>query len=67
MPKQYRLTLSAEESALLEAIVAQRRAKSVVVVRAQCLLAVANNGLGWSDMQAVEAYGASVRTLERLR
>jgi transposase len=67
MPKQYKLTLSADEATLLQAIVAQRQAKSTVVVRAQCLLAVAENGLGWRDTQAVEAYGVSVRTLERLR
>lgn len=67
MPKQYKLTLSAEEASLLHEVVAQRRAKSVAVVRAQCLLAVADNGLGWRDTQAVAAYGVSVRTLERLR
>jgi transposase len=67
MPKQYKLTLSADEATLLQAIVAQRQAKSTVVVRAQSLLAVAENGLGWRDTQAVEAYGVSVRTLERLR
>ena len=67
MSKQYKLTLSADESALLQEVVARRQAKSAVVVRAQCLLAVAENGLGWRDMQAVEAYGVSVRTLERLR
>jgi transposase len=67
MAKQYKLTLSAEEALLLEAVVARRRAKSTVVVRAQCLLAVADNGLGWRDTQAVAAYGVSVRTLERLR
>jgi transposase len=69
MPKQYKLTLSgAEASSLsLQDRVAQRRANSIVVVRAQCLLAVAENGLGWRDTQAVEAYGVSLRTLERLR
>jgi transposase len=67
MPKQYKLTLSADEVSLLQQVVAQRRAASPVVVRAQCLLAVAENGLGWRDTQAVEAYGVSVRTLERLR
>jgi len=67
MPKQYKLTLSAEEASLLHEVVARRQAKSLVVVRAQCLLAVAENGLGWCDTQAVEAYGVSVRTLERLR
>jgi hypothetical protein len=67
MPKQYKLTLSADEAALLQAVMIQRRAKSTVVVRAQCLLAVAENGLGWRDTQAVAAYGVSLRTLERLR
>jgi len=52
---------------LLQAVMIQRRAKSTVVVRAQCLLAVAENGLGWRDTQAVAAYGVSLRTLERLR
>ena len=67
MPKQYKLTLSADEESSLRELVAQRRATSPVVVRAQCLLAVAENGLGWRDAQTSQAYGVSIRTLERLR
>jgi hypothetical protein len=47
--------------------VQQRRVASTRLVRAQCLLAVATNGLNWSDTQTSPAYGVSTRTLERLR
>jgi hypothetical protein len=67
MPKQYKLTLSADEASSLRELMAQRRANRTRVVRAQCLLAVAENGLGWRDAQASQAYGGSIRTLERLR
>ncbi|HTE18545.1 MAG TPA: helix-turn-helix domain-containing protein [Armatimonadota bacterium] len=67
MPKQYTFSLTAEEQASLRALVQQRRATSPQLVRAQCLLAVATDGLGWTDAPSGQAYGVSTRTLERLR
>lgn len=67
MAKYYIVTLTADEQAALTALVQQRRAASARLVRAQCLLAVATNGLGWNDGQTSQAYGVSTRTLERLR
>jgi hypothetical protein len=67
MAKKYILTLSEEELTALQEQVARRRGKARELVRVQCLLAVATNGLGWSDAQTHQAYGLSVRSLERLR
>jgi len=67
MTKYYILTLTAEEQASLTALVQQKRVASTRLVRAQCLLAVASNGLGWTDAQTSQAYAVSTRTLERLR
>ena len=61
------MTLTADEQARLTEWVQQRRVASTRLVRAQCLLAVATNGLGWTDAQTSPAYGVSTRTLERLR
>lgn len=67
MAKYYVVTLTADEQATLTELVQQRRVASARLVRAQCLLAVATNGLGWNDAQTSQAYGVSTRTLERLR
>jgi len=67
MAKYYILTLTEEEQVALTALVQQRRVASQRLVGAQCLLAVATNGLGWTDAQAAQAYTVSTRTLERLR
>ncbi len=67
MAKYYVLTLTADEHTDLTSLVAQRRAASTRLVRAQCLLAMATNGLAWTDAQTSQAYGVSTRTLERLR
>lgn len=67
MAKYYVLTLTDDEHASLTALVQQRRVASKRLVRAQCLLAMATNGLGWMDQQAAQAYAVSTRTLERLR
>lgn len=67
MAKYYVLTLAADEQASLTELVQQRRVASARLVRAQCLLVVATNGLGWTDRQTSQAYGVSTRTLERLR
>jgi hypothetical protein len=67
MAKYYVLTLTDEEHVSLTALVHQRRVASKRLVRAQCLLAMATNGLGWTDQQTAQAYAVSTRTLERLR
>lgn len=67
MAKYYILTLTAEEQASLTELVQQKRVASTRLVRAQCLLAMATNGLGWTDVQTSQAYAVSTRTLERLR
>lgn len=67
MAKYYVLTLTADEQVSLTALVQQRRVASKCLVRAQCLLAMARNGLGWTDAQTGQAYAVSTRTLERLR
>lgn len=67
MAKYYVVTLTAEEHTTLTPIVHQRRVASKRLVRAQCLLAVAANGLGWTDERTSQAYGVSTRSLERLR
>ena len=67
MAKYYVLTLTDDEHVSLTALVQQRRVASQRLVRAQCLLAVATNGLGWTDAQTAQAYAVSTRTLERLR
>ena len=59
--------MTADEPASLLALVQQRRVATARRVRAQCLLAVATNGLGWRDAQTAQAYAVSTRTLERLR
>ena len=67
MAKYYVLTLTDDEHVSLTALVQQRRVASTRLVRAQCLLAMATNGLGWTDGQTAQAYAVSTRTLERLR
>ena len=67
MAKYYVLTLTDDEHATLTGLVQQRRVASTRLVRAQCLLAVATNGLGWTDQQAAQAHAVSTRTLERPR
>ena len=67
MAKYYVLTLTDDEQVSLTALVQQRRVASKRLVRAQCLLAMASNGLGWTDAQTAQAYTVSTRTLERLR
>ena len=67
MAKYYVLTLTDDEHVSLRALVQQRRVASQRLVRAQCLLAMATNGRGWTDAQTAQAYAVSTRTLERLR
>jgi len=67
MAKYYVLTLTADEQTSLTEVVQQRRVASTRLVRAQCLLAMATNGLNWTDAQTAQAYSVSIRPLERLR
>ena len=64
MAKYYVLTLTDEEHDSLTALVHQRRVASKRLVRAQCLLAVATNGLGWTDQQteSIKKCGAVAAT-----
>lgn len=67
MAKYYVLTLTDDEHVSLTVLVQQRRVASLRLVRAQCLLAMAGNGRGWTDAQTAQAYAVRTRTLERLR
>jgi hypothetical protein len=67
MAKYYVLTLTADEQARLTELVQQRRVARARLVRAQCLLAVATTGRGWTEAQTSPAYGGSTRTVERQR
>ncbi len=67
MAKYCVLTLTLDEHTSLTEVVQQRRVASTRLVRAQCLLAMATNGLAWTDAQTAQAYAVSTRTLERQR
>ena len=67
MAKKYTFGLTAEETADLEHLVQRRVARSIQLVRAQCLLAMATTGRAWTDAQTATTYGVSTRSLERLR
>ena len=61
MAKYYVLTLTDEEHGSLSALVHQRRVASKRLVRAQCLLAMATNGLD-SPTACPNAYPTDART-----
>ncbi len=67
MGAKYRLILTAEEKEQLKQIISKRKASSKQVVGAQLLLAIAENGLNKTDKEAVELYGMTTRSVERLR
>lgn len=67
MAKKYVFDLTEAEQTALQAIVSQRKGSAQRLVRAQCLLALARNGRGWTDVQTAQTYGVSTRSLERLR
>ena len=68
MAKKYHVTLTAQERARLQEIIATRSAKSIQVKRAYCLLAADANGEKcWTDGQICETYQVGRCTVERLR
>lgn len=68
MAKKYHVTLTAEERALLEAIIGKRSEKSAVVKRAFVLLAADVNGVKqWTDSKISESYGLKTESIEKIR
>ena len=68
MPKKYRVKLTDSERLFLKGLIDSRSAKSVAVKRAYVLLS--SDELGekvWIDQQIKDAYGVSLRSIERLR
>ena len=68
MSHKHRVKLSESERVELASLIAHRSSKSKQVKRAYILLATDENGPKcWTDEQIREAYGSSLRTIERLR
>lgn len=68
MPKKYRVKLTDSERIFLKGLIAKRSEKSVAVKRSYVLLATDELGEKlWTDQQIKDAYGVSLRTIERLR
>ena len=67
MPKTYRVRLSPNERADLEALVARRSGNAEPVKRALLAADESDAGPAWTDERIVEVYPASLRTVTRLR
>ncbi len=67
MAERYRLLLTEEEKEIILGIISKKRTSAKRVVRAQVLLAVAENGLNKNDAEASHLYGISTKSIERLR
>ena len=68
MSKKYRVKLTESERSFLNEIVASRSQKSIAVKRSYMLLATDELGdKVWTDQQISDAYGVTVRMIERLR
>lgn len=67
MAERYKLILTEEEKEHLKRLIGKKRASAKRVVRAQILLAVADNGLDKDDQEVAVLYGLSTRSIERLR
>ena len=65
--ERYRLNLTEEEQTYLLGISKKKKASAKRVVRAQVLLAVAENGLNKDDAAVSDLYGLSTKSIERLR
>jgi hypothetical protein len=67
--KRYKVTLTGEERQQLETIVKKGNHKAAKYRRAQTLLAAdeSRGGKMWTDERIHDAYGMSVRQIERLR
>jgi transposase len=64
--KKYVVTLTGNERQHLEQLLAKGKAAARTLRHAQALLK-ADQSVGWKDAAIAEAYGLSVRTVERLR
>lgn len=68
MPKKYRVKLTDTERSFLKGLIDSRSEKSVLVKRAYVLLATDELAdKVWTDQQINDAYGISLRSVERLR
>lgn len=67
MAERHRLILTEEEQAFLGSIISKKTSSAKRLVRAQILLAVAENGLNKDDAEVSQLYGSSIRSIERLR
>lgn len=67
MAERYRLYLTDEEKDFLKRIKDKKKLSANRVVRAQVLLAVAENGLNKDDKEVSALYGLSTKSIERLR
>ena len=69
MAKKYRVTLTAEERAALERLLARGKADVRKIKHAQILLKAdeADDGPAWSDARIAEAVEAGTATVERVR
>ena len=66
--KKYRIKLTASERISLTELLASRSQKSILVKRAYILLASDEHGAKvWTDQQISDAYGVTIRMIERLR
>ena len=65
--ERYRLKLTAEEQTYLLGIISKKKASAKRLVRAQVLLAVAENGMNKDDGEVSALYGLSTKSIERLR
>lgn len=64
--KKYLVTLNEEERQHLEQLLAKGKAAARTLRHAQALLK-ADQPVGWKDTDIADAFGLSVRTVERLR
>jgi len=68
MAKKYHVTLTEEERATLQTIIAKRNSKSIQVKRAYILLAADEHGeQPWDDERIQTTYGVGRCTVERVR
>lgn len=67
--KKYKISLTQEERKELSAIINKGRASARKRIHAQILLRAdeAKGQDGWKDIDVAEAYGVSLRTVERIR
>ena len=67
MAKKYVVRLTAEERGELEELVRKGKTQAYRIKHANILLAVDENGPGWRDEQAAEAFGCHANTVANVR